>query len=285
MTYKKRSMKVQFTLYEGSFDSDGNDVLTIDNIKAELSMAAYGGIQGQTLDLKVNGLSLEHMALISYKGIRVTGSKMNLIKVWFDDELIFFGAITGAFMDLNQMPDAPLIISATATGYDQTKPAAPFSASGSVNVVDILTAISKSVGYEVDNSGVSAQLSDPHFSGNPVQQINAVCQAAGINHEIAQGILTIWPQGGKRDDIKPLISPSCGLLGYPVFAPLGINFNTIYSSLLKIGREVQVDTSLPNASGDYTIIQAEHYISTWVEGGPCQTTVYATPQKLQVTKT
>ncbi len=60
------------------------------------------------------------MALLSYKGIQLNGAKQNMMKVWADDRPVFFGSITNCFADLNQMPDAPLIISAFSTGFDQS---------------------------------------------------------------------------------------------------------------------------------------------------------------------
>lgn len=73
MTYKKRSLKFQFTLKSGKFDDFGNEILTIDNIKAEVEVGAFGGVSGTTLEARVYGLSEEKMALLSYKGIQING--------------------------------------------------------------------------------------------------------------------------------------------------------------------------------------------------------------------
>lgn len=117
---QKRTLKFQFTLKEGLFDDQGNDTLTIDNIKAEVEIGAYGGIAGTNMEARIFGLSLNNMAALSYKGIQYNGSKQNLMKVWADEKPIFVGSITSCFADLNQMPDAPLIISAFSTGFDQS---------------------------------------------------------------------------------------------------------------------------------------------------------------------
>lgn len=88
MTYKKRTLKFQFTLKEGLFDDQGNDTLTIDNIKAEVEIGAYGGIAGTNMEARIFGLSLNNMAALSYKGIQYNGSKQNLMKVWADEKPI-----------------------------------------------------------------------------------------------------------------------------------------------------------------------------------------------------
>lgn len=282
MTYKKRTLKFEFTLKDGAFDESGNNILTIDNIKAEIEIGAYGGITGTTLEARVYGLSIDNMALLSYKGIQLNGAKQNMMKVWADDRPVFFGSITNCFADLNQMPDAPLIISALSTGFDQSITAAPFSKDGVASVNEIITTIAASIGYTVVNNGVLAKLENPYFEGNPISQIQQCAHAAGIEIDFRLGAIYIWPQGGSIDDTIPLISPEYGLIGYPVFSNYGINFQCQYSDLILRGRKIQLETSLPNGSGVYTVQSAVHHLSTWTEGGPWSTIVWASIGQLTV---
>lgn len=282
MTYKKRTLKFEFTLKDGAFDESGNNILTIDNIKAEIEIGAYGGITGTTLEARVYGLSIDNMALLSYKGIQLNGAKQNMMKVWADDRPVFFGSITNCFADLNQMPDAPLIISAFSTGFDQSITAAPFSKEGVASVNEIITTIAASIGYTVVNNGVLAKLENPYFEGNPISQIQQCAHAAGIEIDFRLGAIYIWPQGGSIDDTIPLISPRHGLIGYPVFSNYGINFQCQYSDLILRGRKIQLETSLPNGSGVYTVQSAVHHLSTWTEGGPWSTIVWASIGQLTV---
>lgn len=282
MTYKKRTLKFEFTLKDGAFDESGNNILTIDNIKAEIEIGAYGGITGTTLEARVYGLGIDNMALLSYKGIQLNGAKQNMMKVWADDRPVFFGSITNCFADLNQMPDAPLIISAFSTGFDQSITAAPFSKDGVASVNEIITTIAASIGYTVVNNGVLAKLENPYFEGNPISQIQQCAHAAGIEIDFRLGAIYIWPQGGSIDDTIPLISPQHGLIGYPVFSNYGINFQCQYSDLILRGRKIQLETSLPNGSGIYTVQSAVHHLSTWTEGGPWSTIVWASIGQLTV---
>ncbi|HBB1636846.1 TPA: hypothetical protein J0601_000915 [Escherichia coli] len=228
------------------------------------------------------GLSIENMALLSYKGIQLNGAKQNMMKVWADDRPVFFGSITNCFADLNQMPDAPLIISAFSTGFDQSITAPPFSKEGIASVAEIITTIAASIGYTVVNNGVLAKLENPYFEGNPISQIQQCAHAAGIEIDFRLGAIYIWPQGGSIDDTIPLISPEHGLIGYPVFSNYGINFQCQYSDLILRGRKVQIETSLPNGSGVYTVQSAIHHLSTWTEGAPWATIVWASIGQLTV---
>ncbi len=275
MTYKKRTLKFQFTLSEGSFDDAGNNILTIDNIKAEVQIGAYGGISGTSLEASVYGLSLANMGLLSYKGIQLNGAKQNMVKVWADERPIFFGAITGCYADLNQMPDGALIISAFSTGFDQSVTAPPFSKEGVVNVADIIRSIAESIGYTFVNSGVTSQVENPYFTGDPISQIHQCVDLAGIEADFRLGAIYIWPRNKSVDDTVAFISPDHGLIGYPVFTRIGINFQCQYSDLIIRGRKLQLETSLPNGNGIYTIQSATHTLSTWIEGGPWTTIVWA----------
>lgn len=280
MTYKKRSLKFEFKLKEGKFDEQGNDTLTIDNIKAEVEIGAYGGVSGTNLEARVFGLSLDLMSSLSYKGIQLNGAQQNMMKVWADGNPIFFGSITNCFADMNQMPDAPLIISAFATGFDQSIATPPFSAKGSVDAAEIITSIAKSIGFTVVNSGVAYPLSNPYFDGNPIEQMIKVAKACGFNIDARLGVIFIWPQTGAVDDVKPLVSKETGLMGYPVFNNYGVNFQSIFSSLFVLGRRIQLNTELKNASGVYTIVAAKHHLSTWTEGGPWTTIVQASSAQI-----
>lgn len=280
MTYKKRSLKFEFKLKEGKFDDKGNDTLTVENVKAELEIGAYGGDGGTTLEARIFGLSLDLMSSLSYKGLQLNGAKQNMVKIWADESPIFFGSITNCFADMNQMPDAPLIISAFATGFDQSIPAPPFSARGSVDAATIIESIAKSIGFTVVNNGVLYSLSNPYFDGNPIEQMIKVSKACGFNIDTRVGVIFIWPQTGAVDDVKPLVSPETGLMGYPIFNNYGVSFQCTFSNLFVLGRRIQLNTSLKNASGIYTIVAAKHHLSTWTEGGPWTTIIQASSAQI-----
>ncbi|MEX3240536.1 baseplate hub protein [Serratia quinivorans] len=284
MTYKKRSLKFQFTLKSGKFDESGNDILTIDNIKAEVEVGAFGGVSGTTLEARVYGLSEEKMALLSYKGIQINGPAQNMVKIWADDKPIFFGAIMSCYADMNQMPDAPLMISANATGYDQSVRCKDFFVKGVVLVSDIIKSIAKSIDYTVVDSGVATTVENPFYSGNAIEQITKCAQDAGIEIDIRLGIIYIWPQNGDVDAVVPYVSPENGLIGYPIFNNYGVTFQCVYSNLITRGRRVKLKTSIPNASGSYVVVGAVHYLSSWTEGGPWMTIVHAAMGELDTVR-
>ncbi len=276
MTFAKKDITLQFTLNNGDkFDDEGNTILTVSNIKCTLSYSVAGYFDGSSLDLKLYGLSMRNMSAISYKGISPFGTSLNELKVWVGDNLLFYGGITGSFADFNEMPEPVLMISASPTAYYNTATPPPITISQQIALADLVAGIAKTMGFNFVNQGVDTQVSSGHYPGDPVNQIREICTAHNVNFEFANRNLTIWPKNKKRDDVKLLVNTQHGLIGYPAFATYGIIINTSYSPLIETGRIIQLETDLPNASGDWGVAAYEHLLSTHTPGGPWQTTIHA----------
>ena len=269
MTYKKRNLKVEFKLEEGAFNKQGDNILTIDNIKASVSVGGYGGTTGTVLNAEVYGLRLETMGQLSFKGIQYERTLQNMMRVWANDELIFTGSIGSCYIDLGRMPDAPLIIQATSTFYDQSVEATDFSAKGEVKVADIISAMAKKMGFTaVITSDVTEVESDPVYHGNLIQQLNECMRAHNLAWDYRNGAVFVWKPGGTIDKVIPFVSAETGLIGYPIFNGYGVSITTTFSSMLIRGRNLNLKTDLPNASGIYGINDVSYNLSSWQEGGP-----------------
>ncbi|EBF4220116.1 hypothetical protein FH403_18225 [Salmonella enterica] len=271
MSYVQRDITVEFTLSDGrTFDNGKGNILTIPGAKCFATVTVYGGTAGTQITLYVWGLSPAHMADLSYRGVwRPAQSTANKMRVKADGRLIFEGDITDAYADYNQAPDIPLILTGQVGFNLRNQTAADFSAKGDVPVADIIRALASSAGLKFENQGVSRSLSNPHFSGNIVQQMLDAALAADINIDLGDvEKVTIWPKD-KALDIPPLyISPDHGLIGYPVYTMTGLSATTIFCPDLFIGRRVHLESSLPNVTGYYQLTGVIHTITSRTVGGP-----------------
>lgn len=279
MTYKIRKISVQFVLEGGrTFDEAGSTVLTIESARCYASLAGYGGMSGTEMTLQIWGLSDKHMATLSYKGIWINGPTFNRMKVWADGEPIFEGFIYDAIGDYNQAPDIPLVLSANAFYKSQVQEIAPFSAEGAQSVENVISAMAASAGLSFKNNGATGNpLSNPSYQGNIVQQMRTAASDAGVNITIGIKTVTIWPQGGVADGVSLFTSPESGMIGYPIFIDKGLLVITTFSNEIVVGRKITVKTSLENASGDYIISGAMHYLTSWIEGGQWNSSMELTP--------
>lgn len=280
MTYQRREIEVEFTLSEGSFDQANGNILTLKNMKCELSVSAFGGLAGTTLELRLYGLSINYAAKLTGKSQKVLDQKQNLVKIKVNGEDLFVGSIVASRLNLNQMPDAPIEITATTTGYEQSLPCPDTTVKGDTKVQDLLKAIAGSVGLRFTNVDVDLVASSPHYTGNAIEQINKIAVAYNLSYYVDMGSLIVATGANPLDSITPLISPSSGLIGYPIFIDYGINFTCMFSSSIKVLRNIRLETDLPNATGIYQVLEGTtHYLSQYVEGGPWFTMVTAFPQE------
>lgn len=281
MSYIKRDLTVEFTLSEGAFDEGGGNVLTAKNMRCECSISAFGGIEGTSLNLSMYGLSLEQMAKLTGKAQRYISQKQNLIKVIVNDETVFTGTITSSRINLNLMPDAPVEIIANATGSEKIAPCSPTSHEGEIQVATLVENIAKKVNLKFINVDVNVVAKNPYVSGNAIQQIQDLAYRYGFSAEIDFGVVSIYTGKQPIDGVVPFISPDNGLIGYPIFYDMGINFRTLFSSSLKVGRKAHLETSLPNGSGEFIITNGTtHYLSSNIDGGLWDTFVVAYPSSI-----
>ena len=286
MAYKQRSIRLEVINTNSTFDESGNNTISISNAKVHVSLQASGGSRaGTTANVNITGLGLELIALLSFKA---QGNYSEAIpghlqlKIYVPDDMgqeveLFSGFMYTSIANMNATPDPILSITATGNTDLQHISSPPYSHRGSTPVADIITAICNSVGYTAKLVGLDGKvLVDPHFEGDVYEQLRQVCKVSGLQLDVTPPTITVWPEGNTKDDIVPLVSPEHGMIGYPIFSNGGIMFQTQFSSLLAVGRLVKIQTSLPHASGIYSMTSVQHELSTWDTGGVWNSIVTAT---------
>ncbi len=268
MTYKSRNIKIQFTLSDGkTFDDSENNVLTVENMRCYIEMESSGGITGTQIMLKIWGLSVDKMAVLSYRGVWSGGSTPNRIRVWADDRAVFEGFISDASANFNEMPDVALILTASMMYGPRLRQVSPFSAKGDVDINDIIKTMATQAGMGFESNGATGKLTNPYFDGDIVTQILSATSAVSVVADIEPDRVIIWPRGKPRRGTTLIISRENGMIGYPVFTNVGLIVTTTFSPEIVTGRHIKIQTDLPNASGDYYIIGAKNFIASKTEGG------------------
>lgn len=291
MPFVKRRISVQLQLIGDTFDGS-NDSLQLDNLRCS---CVVQGTQGGTtsyqsqLQLRLFGMLPDDMAKLSTLGLTAGLYAKSLIAVYAGDDIngmsqIFTGSIYSAYVDYNAMPDVGVEITAAATAQLQHAPIAATSYRGSMNVAQMLLAIANQAGMSFTNAGVEAVLANHAVGGSAERQIADICQAALVNYDLSNNTLTIWPQGGSRDDQVISVSPQTGLVGYPMYSAQGIDIKTEFNPNILLGRQVNVESSIPKpgpnaplnpagsptigASGTFFVYDVVHDLSSELPGGP-----------------
>lgn len=274
MTFQARRVDASFKLAAGLFGPTLNDTVTYSGLRCEASINNIAGASLNSLQLRIYGMSESVMSQLSTIGISITLTPRNLVTLSASNSSggmsqVFQGTIANAWIDYSGAPDVSFNVEAYAGLFEQVKSVAVNSYKGSVAVADIISALAKSIGFAFTNNGVTAQLSNPYFAGSALTQIKDCAEHAKIGYDISNGMVQIWPSGGAVDDVSFLISPETGLVGYPVFSKLGIDIQAEFNADIKLGRRLQVRSSVPQACRDTWYCQmARHEISAQVPNGP-----------------
>ncbi len=269
--YSKRSLRFEFVNETSSFDESGNNTISISEARATVSFQSAGNLFGTQINVSIFGLGIEMLAALSSKAMGLFGSDTERIsmKVFVGETVIFAGYMTSSIANMNAIPNAALMITATANADLQNKPASPFSFNGATPVPDIINAICNAAGYKAYITGLDGLLvTNPHYEGSIFTQLESLCNDVNVAMSVAPPSISFWPQDSIRDDVMPFISPEYGLIGYPIFSNGGLMFQTQFSTLLTTGRNVQIETSLPHASGVYNLTSVNHELSSWMNDGP-----------------
>lgn len=273
MSYEQRNLEFIFSMDGGQFDDNGTDEIRITNVKSVVRLGAYLGLEGLTGEFSLFGLSLELLAMLSARGLGVFTNRSDRfrVKIKYKESIIFQGGIVSAWADMNTTPEPALNLQAVAALDAMKMASQAYSQPGIVKIADMLTAITSTagIGLALNDIGDITSRPNPHYEGSPYEQLTRICFAYDLNFYFDEkNTFNVWLK--KRNGISPLISKENGLIGYPVFAQSGILFNAFYSPMLSAGREVQLITDLPNATGTYMLTSVNHALSAWVPGGQWQ---------------
>jgi hypothetical protein len=274
VTFQKNALQVQFSLANGVFAGGGN-TLQIgypSRISARIGNAGPPS-QGQ-LDLAVYGMSLSDMNQLTQLGtqINLVGQNTVIVSAGNADDTnsmakVFEGTVAYAWMDAQDQPNVVFRAQAYAGLYHKVAPAASTSINGSADVVTLMQKFASQMGLSFENNGVSAKVSSPYYSGSLMMQAQACAQAAGIEMDVANGTLAIWPTNGSRQGSPIDISPQTGMIGYPIVNQGGIRVKTLFNPSLKRGGTINVTSQITPASGKWNVLNLDIDLEAMVPGG------------------
>ncbi len=283
MTYQTRKISVTISLSGGSFSTfPSENTLVISDAKIIASQQMSGGLTGYTMEASIYGLSAHHMAVISGSGFKFNAPANTYIKVDADGVVFFEGIIVWARPDYNQSPDIPLQIQARAQPLNFNKSVTDTSIQGSITLKDLLSVVGGKAGLTVGVCQPDITLSGIHLNGNVTNQLSKIQDALrkyrvyityDLNH------VNAYTEGSSASKTSIELNADNGLVGYPTFTEYGLFCTAIYNPKFIMNGEIKLETSVPNASGDYVItFQSAHQISSWVDNGPFFSTLLLMPK-------
>lgn len=272
-SFTMKLLQVNFTLDSGTFDGT-NNTKQILGLRAECEIDKSGQPAKNKMKLKVYGMNQADMKALTTipseanKPLAVHHNKVQVLAGDLNGMAVAFeGEITEAYSNYHQPPNLYFSVEAIAGFYPSLAPAKPTSYKGAVAVSTLMSNLANQMGYQFENAGVTAQLSNPYLPGTAFSQAASVATAANIEWGVDDGKLYISPLGQPRAGTAPLISKDTGLDEYPTFDKKGLKFSCLYNPGLKLGGLCVVQSAIDVACGTWKINTLKHSLSTLSPGG------------------
>jgi hypothetical protein len=272
-SFTQKILQANLTLVSGTFDGVNNTKI-VSGLRMSAEIDKVGAPSKNTCKLKIYGMNQADADLLTTIPSQATSPMAvhhNLLQLWAGDangmEVAFQGDITVAYSNYHSAPKLYFSVEATAGYYPSIAPIAPRSYRGGASVDSIMMTLANQMGYQYENTGVTASLKDPYLSGTAMQQVQNVAAAANIDYTVDDGVLVITPRGGARNGTAPLISASSGLIQYPTFDKKGIKFSCLYNPAIKLNGLVNVQSVIRGCSGTWRVNSMKHDLSCLDPGG------------------
>lgn len=268
----KKELMFTIALGTGSFGSSSGNAITLQGLRASVRIDKAGGQMAPTLRAQIYGVSQSHIAQLTVLQWKPNFLIKNTIQVYAIDgsqqTLVFQGLIVNAWGMYQGMPDVFLQIQAQGYYSNQLEPVAPLSYKGGVDVATVMKQITAIMGNTTfENNGVTAQLTDVYLPGTALDQAKSLANAAGCWLYLDDGVLAITPINTARNKTTPVISPQSGLMGYPTFDGVGVNFRSVFNPGIVFGGPIQIVSSIPQASKQWIVTSISHTLESEKPGG------------------
>jgi hypothetical protein len=268
-----------------TFTETNSGTIKVSGLRVAVNIA-QAGMDPPSCLVQVWGLTFDQMNKLSTLGRKFPVNLPNRILIEAGDAQagmtkIFTGQITAAFMDARGMPNVSFQIVATSMYFYQLAPAQSTSLKGPVNVATQMQVFARQMGLTFENRGVDMVLPSVHLSGPLADQVAELAAQANIWRNLELDRLTIGPLEFNPSQFTdygpiPLISPESGLIGYPTFASMGIEFTCLFNPALHLWDWIQMKSDLQPACGRWQIIHLSRELASEQPDGPWFANVFAT---------
>jgi len=284
----KKRLKFIITLGTGKFGASDNDQITLEGYRATADIDKAGGMMMGTLRARIYGVTQDDMNSITTLMWKPLDTILNSVVVYAIDgeteTMVFAGDIVNAWGDYQTMPDVYLRMQARSGQASQLKPLAPRSYKGSIDVAMVMSGIAKELGYSFENNGVNVILTDVYLANTGLEQAKDLAHAANVDLYLDDKTLAITPANSPRGELIPEISAESGLIGYPTFDGVGVNFQTLFNPAITFGGRVKLVTDVKQAKGEWIVTSISYRLESEKPGGEWKANVKGNANGFAITR-
>lgn len=301
-SYVSRAIDVTLSLGSGTFGQTGFNTVKLSGLRVIASINKGGFPSMDTANIRVYGVPEAIMNQVSSLGVPIPLLRYNSVLLEAGDAVngmavVYNGYMNQAWQNFDSAPDTCLEMIGIGGAQAAMQPATPLSYPSGADVATILSGIATRAGWKFENNGVQVQLGPSYFAGTLLDQAHSVARqanvelyldtgaapettaASGTGIPSPGGTLAIWPKGGMRGGLVPVISVQTGLANYPRVSGWNMQFRCLFNPNLRIGGTIILKSSLGNPATNVTPQQAQAagVPANTQTGGPSGTWLITTP--------
>jgi len=314
----KKYLRVECTLSTGKFGSVAKDTIVLDGYSVRADIRRSVGFIMGSLSAKIYGLSasdLNSLTVTQWTEGYINRNKIKIIAIDGKMEsIVFYGDIINAWANYSSMPDVYLEVEAQNHYTKKTDvipkpstkecvkklgnigPTDVISIKDNVPIDKVFQIIADSLCLQYENrSGIDMELSNVYLKGSPLDQLSTMHDFFDIDFYIDETVLAIVPKGTPRVLTNqnsstesggriPIISPKTGLIGYPTFNGFMAFINVLYNPEIVFGGKIIVETSVPQANGEWFVMSINHKLDSETPDGVWYSELMATRTQNAITK-
>lgn len=308
-SFEKRRIDVVFNIVQGGFDGNDNEQITLSGHRVFCQILSAGMETGVMCALRIEGMKLDQMNLLSVVQAGVVAQSQNTVTVMAGSEgsalsTVFSGGVIEGFVDYSGAPNVAFEVRALSTAIPDTMPVTTTSFNSAVSVSTIMETIAGKIGLKFQNHGVDAVLPSSYCWGTASAQMRSCAQAAGIYYIISMNILHIWPKAFTADSSGAVeVSSDNGLIGYPSYSQGGVGLQCLFNPSIAFRSTIKLKSQYspaawvndsgqlkslaggaiyPPSNGLWVVQRMQHDLQTEEPGGPWVTTIEAARPELSV---
>lgn len=278
MALVQRQIDITFQLGKGAFGEDGiSDTVTLQGHRVQTAITGIIGPGMGVANVRLFGLKPTLWQQLASLNQAAEALRRNRLVISAGDAgealaTVFNGQITLSQYDANAQPDTALNVTAHAGLLEAVKPAQARSYPGVTRADVVLYNLAQEMGLAFENGGVDAVFAKLYLPpSSPREQVERVVQAAKAEFVIDGQTLAVWPKGGSRGGLIPVISPDTGMVGYPNYSTSTsggwLSVTTLFNPNIRIGGVVEVQSSLKVANGKWVTHDIRHELDAEMPGG------------------
>lgn len=276
MAFTAKQLRVTLVLDDANavFPGTNSNTLVIDRLRMVAKVQAVARLATQC-ELKIYGMRLQDMSALTVVWANPTAILRHTVILEANNTgkadgwvQVFKGNFKEAQPDFNGQPDVFFLILAVTALFHKINPVAPTSFTEQSDIGAIADSIVERMGdpwtLTVADGANDVVLSNQYLCGTLWDQLAQACQAAHCDFYVQGDEVLITPNNLPRSNIPAVVlSPTSGLVGFPMFEAAGLNVTALFDPAFQCGSALEIKDAIPaNAVGRWYPFAMSHELES-----------------------